>query len=96
MPTTHTAHGMAALLLAIATSGCALSPNLDRTFGQAVKNAQRAQTMNPDTTESSLPPSPLDGKAASGAIDRYHRSFVQPPAAVLGGVGAGGTGFIPR
>ncbi len=97
MRTKTTTSTKGVLLVVIGLAGCALSPRLDEQFGEAVRTTTAAQTIqSPDASEASAPPARLDGKAANGVVDRYHRSFDQPPAASLGGVGAGGAGFIPR
>ncbi len=85
-------------MVAMATSltGCALSPRLDQQFGEAVNTTRVSQVLGADVSPASVPPAPLDGKAVNGIVDRYHRTFEQPPAATSGGVGAGGASFIPH
>lgn len=65
-----------------ALAGCATSPNYDARFGDAVRKARSAMTINPNP-----PPSPdqaagIDGQAAREAITRYQDSFKAPPPVV--------------
>jgi len=69
------------LLAALALAGCATTtPKLDDHFGDAVNAAKAQQTLNPDASLNTDPVAGIDGEAANAAIDRYHKSFVQPPA----------------
>lgn len=75
------------LILASATlqliAGCASStPNYDARFGDAVRQARQAQTLNPAPTVSPVPVGTLDGKIAREAMDRYHDSYKAPPPVV--------------
>jgi hypothetical protein len=65
-----------------ALAGCATSPHYDAHFGDAVREARSAMTINPNP-----PPSPdqaagIDGQAAREAMTRYHDSFKAPPPVV--------------
>lgn len=61
-------------------AGCAtVAPNYDAKFGDAVRAARAAQTLNPGTPADDDPVLGLDGKAAVSAIDRYEESFKTPP-----------------
>lgn len=68
-------------VVALALTGCASStPVLDASFGQAVREARAAQTLNPKASaENTQPALGIDGKAASEAQKRYVDSFKAPP-----------------
>ena len=87
---------LTALLALVALAGCATqTPVLDQHFGEAVNAAKAQQTINPDASLSTDPVAGIDGQAADAAVDRYHRSFQQPPATTNIfniGVGTGGGG----
>ena len=80
--------------LATALAGCAsTTPNLDRTFGQAVNQAKAQQTLNPDASLNTDPVSGLDGVAANAAIDNYTKSVNAPPEkATIINIGGGLSG----
>ena len=90
---------LAALLASIAMAGCATkTPYLDDHFGEAVNAAKAQQTINPDASQNTDSVAGVDGQAANAAVDRYHKSFVQPPAStnvftigVGGGTGSSGS-----
>ena len=66
-------------LLAI-LAGCAtVTPNYDAKFGQAVRDARKAQTLQADAPSNADPALGLDAKAAVNAVDRYEESFKTPP-----------------
>lgn len=61
-------------------AGCvSTTPALDATFGDAVRQARAAQTLNPNASANRDPVMGVDGKAGSAAQDRYHESFRTPP-----------------
>jgi len=71
-------------ILLMATShlaGCIsqTTPALDATFGNAVRQARQAQTLNPGPPEQSDPTQGLDAKAAVNLIERYQDSYKTPP-----------------
>ncbi|MBK0394006.1 hypothetical protein [Ramlibacter algicola] len=72
------------LILAAAAllAGCAISPtpNYDLRFGDAVRNARLAQTLNPQPSTNDV--QGMDGAAAKNAGDRYQDSFKRPPPPV--------------
>ncbi|HLT00959.1 MAG TPA: hypothetical protein VK001_02225 [Geminicoccaceae bacterium] len=76
-----------ASLLAILLAGCAAgqpfgstSPELDRQFGESVRQLRAAQTLDPQAAERNLgKTTTLDGQAASQAAGRYQDSFKEPP-----------------
>lgn len=70
-----TAAFCAALLTACASS----TPVLDANFGNAVRQARAAQTLNPNASANQDPVLGIDGKAGAAAQDRYQESFKSPP-----------------
>lgn len=85
------------LLVPIVLAGCTTPQKsvIDDHFGEAVNAAKAAQVINPDASLNTDPVAGIDGQAANGAVDRYHKSFVQPPASTnvfTIGVGSGGAG----
>ena len=86
------------ILLAALLAGCAynsFTPNYDARFGEAVRAAKLAQTLNP-AAGTQPPIMGLDGPAASEAMTRYENSFRAPPPVVnvinIGGQIGGGAG----
>jgi hypothetical protein len=72
---------LSVILASLVLAACATStPKLDDHFGEAVNAAKAQQTLNPDASLNTDPVAGVDGEAANAAIDRYHKSFVQPPA----------------
>lgn len=71
----------AVLGLATQLSGCVstTTPELNARFGDAVRAAREAQTLNPAASANQDPVLGLDGKAAVNALDRYEESFKSPP-----------------
>jgi hypothetical protein len=67
-----------ALLAALA--GCAATPRYDKHFGDAVRQARTAMTLNPKASANRDPVTGIDGQAAAEAQTRYHDSFKAPPA----------------
>jgi hypothetical protein len=76
-------------------AGCASNtPILDQHFGDAVNAAKAQQTLNPEASQNKDPVAGIDGVAAKATIDRYQKSFEQPPATTNIfniGVGTGGS-----
>lgn len=61
-------------------AGCAsTTPVADSRFGEAVRAARAAQTLNPQASANRDPVKGLDGQAASSAMERYQDSFKTPP-----------------
>jgi type IV pilus biogenesis protein CpaD/CtpE len=85
------------MLIAAGLVGCVNpTPKLDDNFGKAVNAAKAQQIINPDASLNTDPVAGVDGKAADGAMNRYHRSFVQPvatPNVFNIGVGSGAGGM---
>ena len=84
------------LLVPSLLAGCAISPTpqYDMRFGDAVRQARQAQTLNPQPSTVSV--QGIDGMAAKAASDRYINSFKAPPPPVnvinIGGSIATGSG----
>ena len=75
-------------------AGCAATPNYDRHFGDAVRQARTAMTINPAASSNPDPVAGIDGQAAATALTRYQESFKAPPPPVplislSSGTGAG-------
>lgn len=85
---------LTALFAATVLAACATTtPVLDDHFGEAVNAAKAQQIINPDAGREAEAPAGVDGQAANAAIDRYHRSFVQPPVTPnVFNIGVGSTG----
>jgi hypothetical protein len=82
------------MLMITGLVGCVSpSPVLDDNFGNAVNAAKAQQIINPDASLNTDPVAGVDGQAADAAMNRYHRSFVQPaitPNIFTIGVGSSG------
>ena len=95
MTRTLTALMFAPLLM---LAGCnSMTPNYDQHFGEALRNARRQMTINPNAAIDNPGPAPgMDGMAAHEAMQRYQDSFKTPPPAVnvinIGGSIGGGDG----
>lgn len=70
-----TAASCAALLTACAST----TPVLDANFGNAVRQARSAQTLNPNASANRDPVLGIDGQAGAAAQERYQESFKAPP-----------------
>ena len=87
-----------ASLVALLTAGCqTATPNYDARFGDAVRDAKRKMTINPDAGKTPDTAMGMDGRAAHDSLIRYHDSFKEPPPVVnvinIGGaIGGGGAG----
>ncbi len=62
-----------------ALTGCAATPNYDKHFGHAVRQARTAMTINPAAAANRDPVAGVDGKSAAEAVARYQDSFKAPP-----------------
>ncbi|MDP3743088.1 MAG: hypothetical protein Q8Q76_01940 [Methylotenera sp.] len=84
---------LASLFASATLAGCATNtPVLDEHFGEAVNAAKAQQIINPDASLNTDPVAGVDGQAANAAVDRYHKSFVQPPATTnVFNIGVGGS-----
>ena len=70
------------LLAALAASGCAATPNLDRQFGHSVAQLRQRQMLSPQAGANRDPVAGMDGKASREALIQYQNSFKTPPPAV--------------
>jgi uncharacterized lipoprotein len=79
------------LMLAL-LAGCSTTPHYDQRFGDAVRQARAAMTINPGARANPDPVAGMDGQAAGQAVERYHDSFKAPPPVVnvinIGNAGA--------
>lgn len=78
------------LTAAILLAGCSSSPNYDARFGDAVRQARLAQTIDPNAGRNPDPVAGMDGVSAHEAQKRYHDSFKEPPP-VTNVINIGGT-----
>jgi hypothetical protein len=92
---------MKTLALACAAAlaaGCANSPtpSYDARFGEAVRGARLAMTIDPEAGAKGDEARGLDGRAAKEAVKRYQDSFKEPPPVTnvinIGGMVGGGPG----
>lgn len=67
------------LLLGLLSACASNTPNYDAKFGDAVRAARQAQTLNAGTTADTDPVMGLDAQAAVKAQERYQDSFKTPP-----------------
>jgi len=86
--------GIFAVVLA---AGCAqtATPHYDMRFGDAVREASLAMTIDPNAGRRSDTVNGIDGQAAQEGIKRYQDSFKQPPPVtnvinIGGGFGSSG------
>ena len=63
-------------------AGCSTTPHYDKHFGDAVRQARAAMTINPGAAANPDEVAGLDGKAAAKAVERYEESFKTPPPVV--------------
>lgn len=72
-------------------AGCSTTPNYDARFGDAVRQARLAMTINPGASANPDPVAGMDGQAAREALIRYQDSFKAPPPVVnVINIGGGG------
>lgn len=68
------------LLLGLLAGCASITPNFDAKFGDAVRAARQAQTLNPGPRAADTDPVlGLDAQAAVKAQERYQESFKAPP-----------------
>jgi len=67
------------LLLGLLAGCTAVAPNYDAKFGDALRTALQAQTLNPNAAPDADPVLGLDAQAAVNAQGRYQDSFKAPP-----------------
>ena len=71
-------------------AGCSTTPHYDAHFGDAVRQAKIAMTIDPNASARSEPATGIDGRSAAEAIARYQDSFKAPPP-VVNVINIGGT-----
>ena len=86
-----------ALTLLLGTGCSHVTPNYDARFGDAVRDAKRRMTINPDAGKDGNPVVGMDGRAARESMVQYQKSYKAPPPAVNviyigGGICSGGEG----
>ena len=86
-----------ALTLLLGTGCSHVTPNYDARFGDAVRDAKRKMTINPDAGRDGNPVAGMDGRSARESMNQYHESYKSPPPAVNvinigGGIGSQGGG----
>lgn len=92
---THLLRSSSACGVLLLLAACApTTPTFDRHFGETVPALRAQQVQNPNAPVANQGKSVdgIDGRSASEAINRYHKSFAEPPAPVnpfLIGVGSG-------
>jgi uncharacterized lipoprotein len=94
---THKLLAIAALVGLLAGCSTTTTPNYDARFGDAVRDAKRKMTINPEAGKNADPVTGMDGRASRETMVRYKDSFKAPPPAVNvinigGGIGGGGGG----
>jgi hypothetical protein len=64
-------------------AGCShVTPNYDARFGDAVRDARKKMTLNPDAGKDGNPIAGMDGRSAGESMKQYHDSYKTPPPAV--------------
>lgn len=69
---------LASAILMLQMAACSTTPEYDRHFGEAVRQARVRMTVNPSAADPD-PVAGMDGKSAGEAIGVYRRSFTTPP-----------------
>jgi hypothetical protein len=70
-------------LACLLATGCShVTPNYDAHFGEAVRDAKKKMTLNPDAGKNGDPVAGMDGRAARESMNQYHESYKTPPPAV--------------
>lgn len=71
------------LLTLALLAGCAgTTPHYDKRFGDAVRQARSAMTIDPQAGANQDKAAGIDGQAGREAVARYHDSFKAPPPVV--------------
>lgn len=84
-----------ALLIGLVAGCSSVTPHYDARFGDAVRDAKKKMTINPDAGKNADSVTGMDGKASRETMVRYKDSYKAPPPAVNvinigGGIGGGG------
>lgn len=86
------------LLSILLVAGCAhtVAPHNEKRFGEAVREARLAMTIDPNAGRRGDPAAGIDGRAAQESMQRYHNSYKEPPPVTnvinIGGPIGGGNG----
>jgi hypothetical protein len=83
------------IFVVVLAAGCAqtVTPHYDMRFGDAVREANLAMTIDPDAGRRGDGVTGIDGRAAQESAKRYHDSFKQPPPVTnVINIGGGFTG----
>ena len=90
-------------LLMAALAGCAHEPSdLERAMGESVRQARAQQALPPSPGQGAGTPVVTDGVIAVHGMDRYHQTWIRPPAPMTvlniqaGGAAPGGQAALPR
>jgi len=67
------------LAAALLAAGCAETPRYDMHFGEALRDARLAMTIDPNAGAKADEVKGIDGRAGKEAVKRYHDSFKEPP-----------------
>lgn len=67
--------GLASMAALLALTACSTTPRLDRNFGNSVRAAVAAQTIDPAAVRNQDPVHGMDGRAALASQQRYVQSF---------------------
>jgi hypothetical protein len=70
-------------------AGCSTTPDYDTRFGDAVREARSAMTIDPKASANTDPAAGIDGQAAREALGRYHDTY-KAPAPVINVINIGG------
>jgi len=62
-------------LVLLALTGCGTAPHWESRFGQAVREARLAQTLDPEAGLSEAPLPLTDGKSIAGSLGKYNASY---------------------
>lgn len=73
---------IAALAGLLAGCSSTTTPNYDKRFGEAVRDAKKKMTVNPDAGKNPDAVTGMDGRASRETMVRYKDSFKAPPPAV--------------
>ena len=63
-------------------AGCSTTPQYDHQFGDAVRQARLAMTVNPNAASNPDQVAGMDGQAAREANARYLQTFKEPPPVI--------------
>lgn len=72
------------MAIPLMAAACSTSPAFDRSFGESSRLATFQQTRDPAASERNgdRPVDGIEAQAASKTMDRYYKSFAEPPPPV--------------